>query len=481
MKLLYKLQLFFFSILILACSDSNSDPTITPLPPDNTLPPNTPDYEITALLPYTQRIGDAQKGYNYLITGDYMSSGIPYNAFLIGNGQNTDNILNRAGENAKIPHEFNAVKAPNGVTVVAPNCLQCHSAQMNNKLIIGLGNSTLDFSMNRMDYLNTLINGVRLLYGENSKEWDAFNTFKRNLEAVAPKTVTKSRGVNVADKSTVAIISIRDKNTLEILDKPAIEVSDEVIPSDVPAWWLLKKKNAMFYPAIGRNDYCRIMITMILSTLDDVEKAKEVDANFPDILAYIKNLEAPEYPHNIDQALADQGKPIFLEKCSICHGTYGSSSSYPNFLVSLKTVGTDPALSNFYSQPSVEMDYFKDWFNNGWFGQGTNALRGVTDGGYIAPPLDGVWATAPYFHNASVPTIEDVLNSKNRPKYWRRSFESADYDQDKLGWKYISETSQQDSNTYDTTQKRYGNQGHTFGDDLTAAQRKSLLEYLKTL
>ena len=236
MKLLYKLQLFFFSILILACSDSNSDPTITPLPPDNTLPPNTPDYEITALLPYTQRIGDAQKGYNYLITGDYMSSGIPYNAFLIGNGQNTDNILNRAGENAKIPHEFNAVKAPNGVTVVAPNCLQCHSAQMNNKLIIGLGNSTLDFSMNRMDYLNTLINGVRLLYGENSKEWDAFNTFKRNLEAVAPKTVTKSRGVNVADKSTVAIISIRDKNTLEILDKPAIEVSDEVIPSDVPAW-----------------------------------------------------------------------------------------------------------------------------------------------------------------------------------------------------------------------------------------------------
>jgi cytochrome c5 len=480
MKLRYKLQLLIFGLLIVACSDSDSDPIIT-TPPDGTLPPSTTDYEITKLLPYTQRTGDAQKGYNYLITGDYMSSGIPYNAFLIGNGQNNENILNREGENAKIPHEFNAVKAPNGVTVVAPNCLQCHSTQINNELVIGLGNSTLDFSVNRIDYLNTLVNGVRLLYGENSKEWDAFNTFKRNLEAVAPKTVTKSRGVNVADKSTIAIISIRDKNTLELLNEPAIKVSDEVIPSDVPAWWLLKKKNAMFYPAIGRNDYCRIMITMILSTLDDVEKAKEVDANFPDILAYIKNLEAPEYPYNVDQGLADQGKSIFLEKCAICHGTYGSSSSYPNFLVSLNTIGTDPALSNFYSQPSVEMDYFKDWFNNGWFGQGANALRGVTDGGYIAPPLDGVWATAPYFHNASVPTIEDVLNSKKRPKYWRRSYESSDYDQDKLGWKYTSETGQQDSNTYDTTQKGYGNQGHTFGDDLTDAQRKSLIEYLKTL
>jgi len=32
-------------------------------------------------------------------------------------------------------------------------------------------------------------------------------------------------------------------------------------------------------------------------------------------------------------------------------------------------------------------------------------------GGYQAPPLDGVWATAPYFHNGSVPTIADVLDS----------------------------------------------------------------------
>ena len=35
--------------------------------------------------------------------------------------------------------------------------------------------------------------------------------------------------------------------------------------------------------------------------------------------------------------------------------------------------------------------------------------------------------------------------------------------------------------TYDTTLPGYGNQGHTFGDNLTDEQRKALIEYLKTI
>ena len=30
-------------------------------------------------------------------------------------------------------------------------------------------------------------------------------------------------------------------------------------------------------------------------------------------------------------------------------------------------------------------------------------------GGYLAPPLYGVWANAPYLHNGSVPTLHDML------------------------------------------------------------------------
>ena len=63
-----------------------------------------------------------------------------------------------------------------------------------------------------------------------------------------------------------------------------------------------------------------------------------------------------------------------------------------------------------------------DWYNRSWFSKGDHPAKLVPFNGYIAPPLDGVWITAPYFHNGSVPTIEAVLNSKFRPTYWTRDF-----------------------------------------------------------
>jgi hypothetical protein len=72
--------------------------------------------------------------------------------------------------------------------------------------------------------------------------------------------------------------------------------------------------------------------------------------------------------------------------------------------------------------------------------------------GYVTPPLHGVWASAPYFHNGSVPDVWGVLKPDDRPKVWRRqrtttpvhfnqfetrlSGDSGGYDFDKLGWKH---------------------------------------------
>jgi hypothetical protein len=110
--------------------------------------------------------------------------------------------------------------------------------------------------------------------------------------------------------------------------------------------------------------------------------------------------------------------------------------------------------------------------------------------GYQAPPLDGVWATAPYFHNGSVPTLYHVLNSKTRPRIFTRSFQTneADYDKKQVGWqvRILDETPKNGTvfdrrKIYDTTQPGRGNMGHTFGDDLTDEQRWAVIEYLKTL
>lgn len=410
-----------------------------------------------------------------------MSSGVPYDAYISGFGEDNSNLLNRTGDNSKIPHDYTAATASNGVRIVSPNCMSCHSGFIDDQLIVGLGNHAGDFTINRAEDIQLVSTAINFVYGQDSDEWEAFDQFRKGILAIGPETVTEVVGANPADRITQVLASHRDKNTLEWSDEPHVELDEDIIPTDVPAWWLLKKKNAMFYHGLGREDFCKSFIGSSLLTLTEKEKAEAVDANMPDVLAYINGLEPPSYPNSINSEKADSGKVIFETHCSKCHGTYGEEETYPNLLVALNTIGTDPALSDRYSGPSQINDYFLDWFNNGWFGTDENSLKFEAEGGYVAPPLDGVWATAPYFHNGSVPTIAQVLNSKERATYWSRSFESSDYDYVNLGWNHKTESHKKDKYTYDTTLKGYGNYGHNFGDILTDSERELLLEYLKTL
>lgn len=132
---------------------------------------------------------------------------------------------------------------------------------------------------------------------------------------------------------------------------------------------------------------------------------------------------------------------------------------------------------------------YVQWFNESFYGELSHL---EPNKGYVAPPLDGIWATAPFFHNGSVPTLEAVLDSRKRPKFWARvgfTGSSAEYDEGALGWKHASLDAGQDAEPdaskririYDTTMTGYSNGGHTFGDALSDVQRTALLEYLKTL
>src|SRR5205085_5509280 len=139
------------------------------------------------------------------------------------------------------------------------------------------------------------------------------------------------------------------------------------------------------------------------------------------------------------------------------------------------TIGTDRTLAEGVSGRTVEH------FNKSWLarqlGPDGEQYQLTDHGGYQAPPLDGVWATAPYFHNASVPTVYHVLNSKARPKAFTRSYggEKEDYDPVKLGLKFtvVQEgkgaglTPGERRKIYDAALPGRGNAGHTFGDALS--------------
>lgn len=432
----------------------------------------------TSIPASVQRTGDATQGYNYLISGDYISSGIPLEIFKTVNSSNSPDDLGRAGDNKGIPYNFSVIAASNGVKVVALNCLSCHADKINGQLIVGLGNHSSDNTVDQTNQLNLLDPAVQFRYGgKSSKEWVAYEPFSRGFRAIGPSIITNVRGANPADKIFAALSGHRDKNTLQWITQPTYNIPKETVPTDVPAWWLLKKKNALYYNGIGKGDFARLIMASALLTMKDSAEARVIDSKFPNVLAYLKSIQAPKYPFTIDQTLAQTGKGVFEINCQKCHGSYGTNASYPNLLIDLRTVGTDPALSDLYfSNPQ-----YHTWFNESWFNKPPFAAQLLPNKGYVAPPLDGIWATAPYLHNGSVPTLEDLLNSPQRPAYWRRSFDDKDYDAQKVGWKYESKTKKEDIQTYDTQQTGYGNGGHIFGDKLTNDERKALMEYLKTL
>ncbi len=425
-----------------------------------------------------QRPGDPRAGYEALVNNAYVSCGIPYSAYReFADPPAPESLLaDRKGRNASLPYALTFHVTAEGVELVTSNCLTCHAEYFNGKLVVGLGNESRDFTRDLSTFVESV--GAYVQGDQEAKEWQKWAD---RWNAIAPYVRTETRGVNAADNLTLALFAHRDPQTLKWSNEPLMEPpSKHPLPVSVPPWWRMSKKHAMFYHGGGRGDHAPWMMTASTLCTDSVEEAKQIDSYFPDVQAFIYSLKPPEYPFEIDAALAEKGRPVFERSCGGCHGTYGSESSYPNLIVALEEVGTDPELAR---SATENEDRFIKWFNRSFYGQRAKAAPAP---GYYAPPLDGVWATAPYLHNGSVPTIEALLDSASRPQKWARSFDSTDYDPKALGWRYTEPTAEpQDpeerKRIYDTSRLGYANQGHTYGDALTPDERRAVLEYLKTL
>ncbi|TBA29356.1 di-heme-cytochrome C peroxidase [Rhizobium ruizarguesonis] len=116
---------------------------------------------------------------------------------------------------------------------------------------------------------------------------------------------------------------------------------------------------------------------------------------------------------------------------------------------------------------------------------------------YRARPLDGVWATAPYLHNGSVPTLEDLLLPQNeRPMAF--CVGPTEFDPKRVGLSVASSGPGElhcaaGITRFDVTERGNSNRGHSFEGDgktkpsgvigrlLKPEERRDLIAYLKTL
>ncbi len=440
-----------------------------------------PEYQSTwktKIIPSSPQLegGDPEKGWNYLIYGDFIGSGVPFSLLEKRISKRPDTVLQRLGDNANVPYSLNVFPAKNGTLVSNGNCFTCHASAFNGQVVLGLGNSFSDYRRNLKPLGKGLRLAMKLTYGKTSPEWEAFEDFDHYFTAMAPHIRTNQPGVNPAAHLAEACTAYRNPADLTYTGAPLYPLPEYTIATDVPPLWNVRKKNALYYTAVGRGDFSKLLFQASVLGIPDSAAARKAVENFKDVVAWLRALEPPAFPYPTDPGLAAAGKVLFEGHCSTCHGTYGENETYPNKVVALGVIRTDPYYATYAVQAPIV-----SWYNRSWFASSLPYSRFEPEAGYIAPPLDGVWATAPYLHNGSVPTLQDLLNSSQRPKRWERSGDSRDYDYEKVGWKYTPRKQGGGKWTYDTTIPGYANSGHYFGDKLSDGERKAVIEYLKTL
>ena len=216
-----------------------------------------------------------------------------------------------------------------------------------------------------------------------------------------------------------------------------------------------------------------------------------------DIEAWLRALPPPKLPvaqTAEEQGLIPAGRTLFDAHCATCHKT--GENNRMGTIVPLEEIGTDPERARSWSRVAAD---------------GTNkivAQLGIQRTpmskpdriGYIAVPLHGLWLRAPYLHNGSVPTVAALLQpAACRPPVFYRGYDLLDTQHlgfastrcglpppaaggacpavpvqsgcmpAGAGWRF------------ETGVRGNSNAGHEYGTQLSPADKRALIAFLKTL
>ncbi|MEA5534933.1 cytochrome c [Crocosphaera sp. XPORK-15E] len=186
---------------------------------------------------------------------------------------------------------------------------------------------------------------------------------------------------------------------------------------------------------------------------------------------FIREVQPPAYPFEVNQELVAKGKPIFENNCATCHAFGGDRTGT---VIPVEEVGTDRHRIDMWTQAAV--DKYEE-LGDGYEWDFTHVQK--TDG-YVAVSLDGIWLRAPYLHNGSVPYLTDLLEvPENRTPVFYRSYDV--YNPEKVGFVSEGPEAAKEGFKYDTAAEANSNQGHLYGTTLPTEDKQALVEYLKTL
>ncbi len=239
-----------------------------------------------------------------------------------------------------------------------------------------------------------------------------------------------------------------------------------------------------------------------------------------------RKLDSPLWPDAfppIDDALAERGRALYDEHCFRCHARMprGDRTRAPRaVMVPLAEIRTDPTMAVDFAErtartgplegrkiglglgefgatasgvdlltrfvigtilahpeAAIEEQLLAFAEHRGTFADEPGRLGADTLKAYRARALNGIWSSAPYLHNGSVPTIYQLLLPPDeRPT----TFTTGRYEIDTRQVGMVTEPFE-GGFLFDTSLTGNHNGGHLYGTDLPDEDRWALVEYLKSL
>lgn len=399
------------------------------------------------------------------------------------------------------------------------SCAQCHSSELFGQKILGLSN--------RFPRANDFFNkGIRVtpMVSERMFSWATsaspgerkmFEKVKGTVPFIAAKKPTQL-GLDTSLAQVALSLSKRaqDPYASKIPTKKRANLLDHYVADSKPmVWWNVKYKNRWLSDGsvISGNP---IFTNIIWNEIGRGADLKEIEEWLGENSQMIKELttavfssEAPHItdffePQVIDELQAQKGEILFNQTCAKCHGTYTKNWSLPH-AHQLSSADRLKTFEVIYPKKTFVVDVGTDPGRH----QGMKALAVLNDlsisktnniviepqKGYVPPPLVGIWARWPYFHNNSAPSLCAVLTrGALRPKsYWARApiDPEKDFDLECNGYPEVAlNTELPWENYYDTRREGLSRFGHDQGifiiegkEIFSSTQKKQLIQFLQTL
>lgn len=240
---------------------------------------------------------------------------------------------------------------------------------------------------------------------------------------------------------------------------------------------------------IDRNNWNRVVISK-LSSLDRIGTDTTMAENSVNFVGKSGNFEYTYQSTGVGDLILGEEAPVAAILTATTRGVVATPDVDKNWMRRWLDWLYTLFASFFYNDIKASM-------KQGQYKPDTTAQPFQSLLAYKARPLNGIWATAPFLHNGSVPSLYDLLLPAKRDgdpedgEYRPTTFKvgSREFDPAKVGFR----TSGYDGFEYDTTLKGNFNTGHEYAAGktkqpngevlpaMTREQRLQLLEFIKTL